>query len=316
MVRYRTVRRVACSAILFLGGISCAHAEFLRTHSSGVYQHTTGSTKVLVGAKDSVQGIFILSGAPIAPQEFSSESELSSNTDNLFISFDPTAQPPRYSEVVIRDKRYQIRGNLKIRLGSHATVSIDNNNPYLTIVESGRIPEEPDDILGFAGTNEVVRGSGGVAAVLAANQLDDVGSASIPVFQVVKGELFLNGSPFTDAAVGVPVPLSHECLNGSSVVLTEEEVMNMSSDSKMDIETRSDKDKGQFGIFGQCSEGIERDFSMEKTNQGDTTNNTKNNTNKIRKKKNTKNNINEKEDKKENKKHNNKKKHNKTIKKK
>jgi hypothetical protein len=239
MVRYRTVRRVACSAILFLGGISCAHAEFLRTHSSGVYQHTTGSTKVLVGAKDSVQGIFILSGAPIAPQEFSSESELSSNTDNLFISFDPTAQPPRYSEVVIRDKRYQIRGNLKIRLGSHATVSIDNNNPYLTIVESGRIPEEPDDILGFAGTNEVVRGSGGVAAVLAANQLDDVGSASIPVFQVVKGELFLNGSPFTDAAVGVPVPLSHECLNGSSVVLTEEEVMNMEEERNEELRMRS-----------------------------------------------------------------------------
>ena len=239
MLRHETVKIFCIALLISAAQVSSAGAEFLRTRSAGVYQHTAGTTKVIVGAKDAVQGIFVLSGPSVAPSEFSAESELSPTTAHLFISFNPTVQPPRYSEVVINEKRYQIRGNLKIRLGANVTVSIDNNNPYLTIVESGRIPEEPDDILGFAGTNEVVRGSGGVAAVLAANQLDDAGSASIPVFDVVKGELFLKGSPFTDAEVGVPVPLIHECLNGSSVVLTEEEVMNMEEERNEELRMRS-----------------------------------------------------------------------------
>lgn len=224
MLRHETMKRFCVAALLSAGQVTVAGAEFLRTHSAGVYQHTAGTTKVLVGAKDAVQGIFVLSGPSVAPSEFSAESELSPTTSHLFISFDSGTQPPRYADILIKEKRYRIRGNLKIRIGSHAMVSIDNNNPYLTVVEAGRIPEEADAILGFAGTNEVVRGSGAVAAVLAANQLDDSGGEGIPLFEVVNNELSRNGSPVTDGEIGTPIALTHECLHPSSIVMTAEEL--------------------------------------------------------------------------------------------
>jgi hypothetical protein len=227
MLRYETVKRFSIALLLSAAQVASADAEFLRTRSAGVYQHTSGTTKVIVGAKDAVQGIFVLSGPSVAPSEFSAESELSPTTSHLFISFDPTAQPPRYTEILIKEKRYRIRGNLKIRIGAHTTVSIDNNNPYLTVVEAGRIPEEADDILGFAGTNEVVRGSGAVAAVLAANQLDDSGGKGIPLFEVANNELTLNGSSVTDGEIGTAVALTHECLHASSIVMTDEELLRI-----------------------------------------------------------------------------------------
>lgn len=229
------------AALLLAGGFRGAHAEFLRTRSSGVYQHSMGNTKVIVGARDSVQGIFVLSGPAVAPSEFSSESALSPDTEHLFIAFDSTTQPPRYSEVVMNDKRYRVHGNLKIRIGSRATVSIDNNNPYLTIVESGRIPEEADDIVGFLGTNEVVRGSGPVAAVLAANQLDDSGSG-VPVFTIVNHELTANGSPVKEAELGAPVAFTHECLSGASVVLAAEDLLAIDEERNEELKMRAFKE--------------------------------------------------------------------------
>lgn len=238
MLRDTLVLSILATALALASEACPAHAEFLRTRSAGVYQHTSGTTKVIVGAKDAVQGIFVLSGPSVAPSEFSAESELSPTTSHLFISFDPTAQPPRYAEIVIKEKRYRIRGNLKIRIGSHTTVSIDNNNPYLTVVETGRIPEEADDILGFAGTNEVVRGSGAVAAVLAANQLDDSGGEAIPLFEVANNKLILSGSPVTEGEIGTPVALTHECLHQSSIVMTAEDLSTIEEERNAERATR------------------------------------------------------------------------------
>ncbi len=219
MLRDTLVLSILATALVLASEACPAHAEFLRTRSAGVYQHTSGTTKVIVGAKDAVQGIFVLSGPSVAPSEFSAESELSPTTSHLFISFDPTAQPPRYAEIVIKEKRYRIRGNLKIRIGSHTTVSIDNNNPYLTVVTEGATTGESASIVGFSGLNEIVKGSGAVATILAANQLNPEVAKVILPYTVENNELLLNGRPVTTPMVGTFVRPESECLKPGSVVL-------------------------------------------------------------------------------------------------
>lgn len=204
---------------------SACRADFVLTMASGVYQHTDGRTKVVIGTKNSARGIFVFyARQPIAAQEFNIETLPPDAGTHVFIRFDDDAQPPVYSEVWAGEKHYRVTGNLTLLLGEGTTVSIDNNNPYLSIVTEGRsateTPTESPAILGFAGLNEVVRASGNAAMVLAANQLDAKISLMMRPYVVRDQELTFNGRPVSTPTIGTFVRANSECLNTGTLILT------------------------------------------------------------------------------------------------
>jgi hypothetical protein len=202
-------------------GILCAieaQAEFILTRASGVYQHSNGTAKVVLGAKNDAQGVFVMVGSPIPPQEFNLETTPTENVKHIFVRFDGQAQPPTYSEVVINDKVYRVSGNLTINMGK-TSVGIDNNNPYLTVVTEGATSGEPASIVGFSGLNEIVKGAGAVATILAANQLNPEVAKVILPYAVDNNQLHLNGKPVTTPIIGTFIRPENECLKPSSVVL-------------------------------------------------------------------------------------------------
>jgi hypothetical protein len=70
----RALRLVAIGALALGCPAQAAQADFIQTMASGVYQSTDGQTKVLVSSKPNAQGIFILEGPAIPPQEFNLEN--------------------------------------------------------------------------------------------------------------------------------------------------------------------------------------------------------------------------------------------------
>lgn len=209
---------ILLAATLSLWGAGQAQADFILTRASGVYQHSSGTSKVIVGSKNDAQGIFVIAGSPIAPQEFNLETTPAEGVKHIFIRFDGQAQPPTYSELVINEKVYKVSGNLTINLGK-TFIGIDNNNPYLTIVTEGATTAETPAIVGFSGLNEIVKGSGAVATILAANQLNPEVAKVILPYTVENNELLLNGRPVTTPMVGTFVRPESECLKPGSVVL-------------------------------------------------------------------------------------------------
>ncbi len=216
----RALQLVVGGALVVSCSAQFARADFIQTMASGVYQSTDGQTKVLVSSKPNAQGIFILEGPAIPPQEFNIESMPADGSRHVFVKFDGNAQPPVYSEVVINRKSYKITGNLTLGIGAHTIVSIDNNNPYLTVSTEPSGPGAAPAVLGFSGLNEVIREKGNVAMLLAANQLDPEVARVIRPYIVGDGELTLNGKPVSTATIGTFVKPDNDCLNPSFVVLS------------------------------------------------------------------------------------------------
>jgi hypothetical protein len=227
---FRISMRVCSSivAALLASSAPSAYADFILTRASGVYQHSNGTSKVIIGSKNDAQGIFVMVGAPIAPQEFNLETTPPEGMKHIFIRFDGQAQPPTYSEIVINDKVYKVSGNLTLNLGK-TYVSIDNNNPYLTIVTEGSHSGEPASILGFSGLNEIVKGTGPIATILAANQLNPEVAKVILPYTVENNELRLNGKPVTTPVIGTFVRPENECLKPTSVVLFSTDLAKITS---------------------------------------------------------------------------------------
>ena len=227
MGRFRTgMRNLALAAVAgtTLLGALAAHADFILTRASGVYQHPNLTTKVILGTKPDAQGIFVMVGPAIGAQEFNLETTPGKDTKHVFIRFDAQAQPPTYSEIVINQKVYKISGNLTLNIGPKTSVSVDNNNPYLTIVTSGSQAGEAPSILGFSGINEIVNGSGPLATILAANQLNPEVARVVKPYSLENDELQLNGKPVTNTLIGTFTRPDNECLKPSSTILSSAEV--------------------------------------------------------------------------------------------
>jgi hypothetical protein len=201
-----------------------AHAEFLQT-STLVYQDTNKRVKAVVGTKEGGVGIFVVSGPAIDPQEFDIEKTPPEGSDHLFIRFDESSQPPTYSEVVINNRSYKINGNLTIKVGDLVTIGIDNTNPYLTILSEESPGDPKASILGFSGTQEVVRGSGtATTSVLAANQLDRQVAEIIKPYTVKNNTLLINGKEVTTPTVGTLIQHRSKCLKPETVVLKADQL--------------------------------------------------------------------------------------------
>jgi hypothetical protein len=195
--------------------------------ATGVYQNVSGQVKVVVSSQPGATGLFVMVGPSINPQEFNLETTKPAGFTHVFIRFSEDLSPPGYSAVEIKGRNYKISGNLTLNLAGLATINIDNNNPYLTVVTEGAAAQGKPDILGFSGITEVIRGSGNTAAILAANQLDVEVAQVIRPYEVKGDELLLNGKQIVTPAVGTFIRPDSDCLKPTSVILTNVQVMQV-----------------------------------------------------------------------------------------
>lgn len=196
-----------------------ATGDWIQTMNGGVYQDSSGKVKVIVASKPGAEGIFILSGPAVPVQLFNIEQTPPAGTNHLFIRFDDTAQPPVYSEVMVNDRAYKISGNLTIKLDQGTSVGIDNNNPYLTIVAEHE--GHPPSVLGFSGLNEVVRGSGVAATILAANQLNPEVAKVIRPYTLRENQLFVGDQNIESGRLGIFIKPENDCLKPMTAVLNQ-----------------------------------------------------------------------------------------------
>lgn len=211
-----TTRTAPLSALLSLALIllsASANADFIMTTPAGVYQSDDGKTKIILSHRESSQGIFIAYfDEPIPPQEFNPERLPTSGATHIFVKFDPTSEY-QYSEIIIGERHYKITGNLNIHLNPKGTVSIniDNLNPYLTITHRYNGTKN-EALIGFYGMTEVVKGSGNLATILAANQLSpDMQKILKPYIAGQNNALLLGEKEVATPTVGLFFPREHEC---------------------------------------------------------------------------------------------------------
>jgi hypothetical protein len=221
-------KRGSVHAILFFAWAllypGLTHAEFLVTHPGAIYQEARGEVKVIVSQSDETQGLFVMAGPAIAPAEFHFESPKSGETNSVFIHFNSQVNPPRYDRLTINKQTFLIDGNLSLDLGRGATLTVDNNNPYLTIESISADKTIQSSLIGFSGVNEVVRAADSLATVFSANQsMDDTEQA----YSVNEGQLLLNGEVVSAQSVGRFVRLRNECLNTGSIVLHTTDILKL-----------------------------------------------------------------------------------------
>jgi hypothetical protein len=224
------VRFLSVLALATLGATIAprlARADFLLTMASGVYQHDEGKTKIVVSSKDGAQGLFIMEGSEISPQEFDLATTPSEGVSHIFVRFEETSSGPMYSEIMLGNRSYKISGNLTVQLSAHTVISIDNNNPYVSIVTEGSDPARSLSIVGFFGLTEVVRGSGNAALLLAANQLDPAVARIIKPYLVTEGQLVINNKPVTTPTIGTYVKPNSDCLSPQTTVLSSSQVSQL-----------------------------------------------------------------------------------------
>jgi hypothetical protein len=99
------------------------------------------------------------------------------------------------------------------------SVNIDITNPYITVGLRG-IGGQEDSLLGFYGLTEVVKGSGNLAAILAANQLSPEIERVVKPYRLSDDQLLLNNREVTTPTVGIFVKHDHECLKQDTASLT------------------------------------------------------------------------------------------------
>jgi hypothetical protein len=212
---------ITCLAIVtfLVAGVE-SHAEFIQTMSSGVYQSTDGRTKVVLGNNDGAQGIFILQlKEGVSPQEFTIEKTPAQDAAHIFIKFDPS-QENGYPEAIIGERSYIIAGNVTFLLGDGSTaVNIDNTNPYLTVTQRDA-GKSGESVLGFYGMTPVVQGSGNLATILTANQLNPEIAHIIKPYIIKTNGVYLNDKPIEGQNLGIFVKRDHECLRSTTALLT------------------------------------------------------------------------------------------------
>ena len=195
--------------ILFICGLTqVANAEFLRT-LEGVYQSTDLRAKVVVSYD--VPGVFVLYGPETDIQTFHPAHLRLKNTLHVFISYDPARK--RYNKIKIGKSIFAANGSFVLKMGD-LRITIDNQNPYLSIVnESSTAPGIEPAILGLVGTEVILNQSGEeLVALLEAHQFNKY-RALIKPYKIGLGGLKLRGKAVETDTIGVSLePPRNKCL--------------------------------------------------------------------------------------------------------
>ncbi len=218
-----------------------AQAEFVQT-SPGVLQSSDLTTKVIISHR--VPGIFFLVGEPIDLQLFdpsgleSPENEAAFPAVHMFIEYD--AAQDRYVALHVGSRAFRIKGGFSLVIPAkhppkggntwQQRITVDNNNPYLSIVHepAGGSESAQPDILGFRGIQLVVKKTGQRnAALLEANQFNEL-KGLIEPYTLNSGVLRFKGEDFTGASVGVDIePAKNSCLQSGTSFLAQNEASGL-----------------------------------------------------------------------------------------
>lgn len=194
--------------------------KFLQT-APRVFQDTTLTTKIIVSSD--VPGLLVVVGEPTEVQQFHpAYVRRGEKTQSFFIGFNEKNN--NYTELFVGSKSYRLnaKGFFSAELGS-TRISVDNSNPYLSIVREDPDNKKAPAIIGFRGLSVVVNSSGNeVVALLEANQLSGLQGVVKP-YQVVESGLMLAKSPVRTNLIGVaPQEVRNKCLDSEKVVFLDE----------------------------------------------------------------------------------------------
>lgn len=221
------IRRLVQFSLILLGAVLVcplpAMAEFLLTKAAGVYEESRGTVKVIVASTPEEQGIFVIVGPPLAPQEFSLNAWVDPRVDSVYIRFNQRTAQPHYTEVITSTHWYRVDGNLSLQLGPHTTIGIDNNNPYLTVEFNDSPDLKGAALLGFSGVNEIVQEHGEKVPLVSASTSDDGGL----LYTLKGGRLYEGVTEVTANTIGRFIRLKNECLNPESVALNGKDVRRL-----------------------------------------------------------------------------------------
>jgi hypothetical protein len=213
---------------VLLASLISPACAFIQTGSHGVYQTADGKLKIIVSGNPDALGLFIVyyeSGIPL--QEFNPEKLPSKGAIHMFLRFNPAAEHP-FHEIQMGEKVYKIGGNFSIMAGADGNVHIDVDNlsSYATIRYQERSEEQ---IIGFYGLTEVIKGQGDISAVVAANQLDSNTKKLIRPYVARDGQLWFSGnqSRAVDNNVGVYIKRDNPCLKADVVTMTTDQLQKV-----------------------------------------------------------------------------------------
>lgn len=198
-----------------------AVAEFIQT-KPGMYQSTDGLAVAIISRDENAQGIFFFRSTESIPiQAFDAESLPTEGVSHVFVGFDAAGEHP-YSSIRIGKTIYKVLGNLTIWLDEkgESRIDIDNSNPYLTLIHSGK-DSKKESLIGFYGITEVVRGSGELSAVLAANQLNPSIAKVIKPYSLGQNSLMFDNRPLRRPTVGLTIERHHTCHSPKTLFISD-----------------------------------------------------------------------------------------------
>jgi len=224
-----------CQALLLallLGVSPCpwfeVRAEFLKTVSGpsssvdAVYQNTNKRLKVIISGA----GLFILNGPPTDLQFFNPAHILNASALHAFVKFDKSSN--RYTALLAGRQRYRIKGSFTLLI-DNVRLTIDNNNPYLSIVVNDSMASKSEpDILGVRGLSVIVnmRGQSAVA-LLEANQFSDY-QEFIDPYVLENGRVSLKNKELESSSIGLALeaPIS-PCVKEDAILLNKDDILRI-----------------------------------------------------------------------------------------
>jgi hypothetical protein len=237
---------------------------------SGMYQSTDGLLSAIVSQNEGQQGIFFfLADEPIGIQEYNPAKLSLDSGKHVFIQFNPSLDSP-YHAIRIGQNSYNVNGNLTLWLdrAGDTRIDIDNSNPYLTLIHSDPT-DKTETIVGFYGITEVIRGTGEMSAILAANQLNRKLSHVIKPYTLGDTALLLNNRPVRRTAVGMSIERNHTCLSPNTLLITDEQLKTVRRERDSNRKAKLLNDTLQANLQNSPLRGqlILRSFSDEEQNQ-------------------------------------------------
>lgn len=203
--------------LLLLGMVpGIGSAEFIKT-GENVYQDVGGRLKVIATEK----GLLILYTPPISLQEFDpTQVKKEGREFSAFLWYDGGSN--RYTELWVQKRAYRIEGNFHLRFGKYGSLTVDNTNPYASIVANAGSVNKPNgslrnyrtSILGFLGVRQIINQTGREAvAVFEADQFNLAGV--LEPYLLGKTGVFVEGHEVANDRLGALPDLRkrrHVCL--------------------------------------------------------------------------------------------------------
>lgn len=211
--------------ILSLLHVRPAHSQVVQT-SFGVFQAINKEFKLVVSYQEPL-GLFIIVTRPIELQLFNLATVPADDTLHAFIRYSPEVD--RYVSLHIGAKELRIKGNFTMLLTkgtTRARLTVDNNNPYLSILIDTDSKDIPASLIGFRGIDPVANYTGSErVALLEATQLD-LPPGIIEPYSLKTDGLWLKGQKVETPSIGIEMepPKNLPCLKPGAVFIDQRDL--------------------------------------------------------------------------------------------